>query len=51
MRFWQISHLKQKYSYLNDDERGSSASTASGYGLDDLAIEIRSPAEAKQFFV
>jgi hypothetical protein len=29
--------------------RGSSVSTVSGYGLDDLAIEVRSPAEAKDF--
>jgi hypothetical protein len=26
---------------------GSSASIVSGYGLDDRAIEVRSPAEAK----
>jgi hypothetical protein len=30
---------------------GSSVSTVSGYGLDDLAIEVRSPAEAKEFFL
>jgi hypothetical protein len=29
--------------------RGSSVSIVSGYGLDDLAIEIRSQAEAEEF--
>jgi hypothetical protein len=29
--------------------RGSSVSTVSGYGLDDRAIEVRSPAEARDF--
>jgi hypothetical protein len=32
-------------------EPGSSVSILSGYGLDDRAIEIRSPAEAKGFFL
>jgi hypothetical protein len=31
-------------------EPGSSVSMVSGYGLDDRAIEVRSPAEAKDFF-
>jgi hypothetical protein len=31
-------------------EPGSSVSVVSGYGLDDRAIEVRSPAEAKVFF-
>jgi hypothetical protein len=30
-------------------EPGSSVSIVSGYGLDDLAIEVRSPAEPKGF--
>jgi hypothetical protein len=30
-------------------ELGSSVSTVSGYGLDDRAIEVRSPTEAKDF--
>jgi hypothetical protein len=30
-------------------EPGSSGSIVSGYGLDDWAIEVRSPAEAKDF--
>jgi hypothetical protein len=32
-------------------ETGSSVSIVSGYGLDDRAIEVRSPAEAKGFFL
>jgi protein involved in ribonucleotide reduction len=31
--------------------RGSSVSIVSGYGLDDRAIEVRTPAEAKVFFL
>jgi hypothetical protein len=31
------------------NESGSSVSIVSGYGLDDWAIEVRSPAEAKDF--
>jgi hypothetical protein len=30
-------------------EPGSSVSIVSGYGLDDRAIQVRSPAEAKDF--
>jgi hypothetical protein len=30
---------------------GSSGSIMSGYGLNDRAIEVRSPAEAKGFFL
>jgi hypothetical protein len=30
---------------------GSSVTIVYGYGLDDRAIEVRSPAEAKRFFV
>jgi hypothetical protein len=32
-------------------EPGSSVSIVSGYGLDYRAIEVRSPAEAKGFFL
>jgi hypothetical protein len=32
-------------------ELGSSVSILSGYGLDDRAIEVRSPAEMKGFFL
>jgi hypothetical protein len=36
---------------LNEmSEPGSSVSMVSGYGLDDRAIEVRSPAEAKGLF-
>jgi hypothetical protein len=31
--------------------RGSSVDIMSGYGLDDRAIEVQSPAEAKGFFL
>jgi hypothetical protein len=31
--------------------RGSSVSIVSDYGLDDRAIEVRSPADAKGFFL
>jgi hypothetical protein len=31
--------------------RGSSVGIVCGYGLDDRAIEVRSPAEAKGFFL
>jgi hypothetical protein len=36
---------------LQLSEPGSSVSTVSGYGLDDWAIEVRSPAEATGFFL
>jgi hypothetical protein len=36
---------------LSHCEPGSSVSIVSGYGLDDRAIEVRSPAEAKGFFL
>jgi hypothetical protein len=36
---------------LSEREPGSSVSIVSGYGLDDRAIEVRSPAEAKGFFL
>jgi hypothetical protein len=36
-------------SLIIDREPGSSVSTVSGYGLDDRTIEVRSPAEAKDF--
>jgi hypothetical protein len=32
---------------FNRGEPGSSVNTVSGYGLDDRAIEVRYPAEAK----
>jgi hypothetical protein len=34
---------------INECEPGSSVSTVSGYGLDDRATDVRSPAEAKDF--
>jgi hypothetical protein len=41
--------IKRKYPLLR--EPGSSVSIVSGYGLGDRAIEVRSPAEAKGFFL
>jgi hypothetical protein len=54
-----ISHLKfsaATYRSIYEgktilSEPGSSVSIVSVYGLDDWAIEIRSPAEAKGFFL
>jgi hypothetical protein len=42
---------KNTVYYKNDGEPGSSVNTVSGYGLDDRAIEVRFPAEAKGFFL
>jgi hypothetical protein len=43
------------YFYYNlrysKGSRGSSVSIVSGYGMDDQAIEVRSPAEARGFFL
>jgi hypothetical protein len=36
---------------LQLQDPGSSVSIVSGYGLDNRAIEVRSPAEAKGFFL
>jgi hypothetical protein len=36
---------------LHTCEPGGSVSIVSGYGLDDRAIEVRFPAEAKGFFL
>jgi hypothetical protein len=38
-----------KYVYLRNSEPGSSVSTVPGCGLDDRAIEVRFPADAKDF--
>jgi hypothetical protein len=37
------------FSRTNDVSRDSSVSMVSDYGLDDRAIEVRSPAEAREF--
>jgi hypothetical protein len=37
--------------FMNNGEPGSSVSIVPVYGLDDRAIEVRSPAEAKGFFL
>jgi hypothetical protein len=43
--------LNLKLVVRYESEPGSSVSIVSGYGLDDLAIEVRSPREAKGFFL
>jgi hypothetical protein len=45
------AHLFEFNKYECDCEPDSSVSIESGYGLDDGAIDIRSPAEAKGFFL
>jgi hypothetical protein len=39
----------EKRTRVNFCEQGSSVSIVPGYGLDDRAIEVRTPAEAKDF--
>jgi hypothetical protein len=55
--FFVLTHLLHDVRGLNDNRRtehvhyepGSSVSLVSDYGLDDRAIGVRSPAEAKGF--
>jgi hypothetical protein len=44
-----LSAAAYNYLCLPKTEPGSSVSIVSGYGLDDRAIEVRSPAEATEF--
>jgi hypothetical protein len=44
-----VRHSNKTVSFKYYCEQGSSVSIVSDYGLDDLAIEVRSPAEAKHF--
>jgi hypothetical protein len=53
-----IMNVTKFFMFVNDlcvilfhSEPGSSVSTVSGYGLDDRAIEVPSPTEAKGFFL
>jgi hypothetical protein len=39
------------FTILYDESRGSSVNIVSGYGLDDRAIEVRSPVEVRDFFL
>jgi hypothetical protein len=50
LRYWEILSIlyNPKFRY---DKPGSSVSIVSGYRLDDRVIEVRSPAEAKGFFL
>jgi hypothetical protein len=43
--------IRSVLSLYVSGEPGSSASVVSGHGLDDRAIEVRFPAEAKGFFL
>jgi hypothetical protein len=45
------SIFKTEHSHHEGSEPGSSVSTVPGYGLDYRAIDVRSPAEAKGFFL
>jgi hypothetical protein len=57
MQHWSTFHGKPKLifcilvTYLMRISRGSSVSIVSGYGLDDRAIEVWSPAEVKWLFL
>jgi hypothetical protein len=44
-----VRYSNKNVSFKYYCEPGSSVSIVSGYGLDDRAIEVRSPAEAKDF--
>jgi hypothetical protein len=44
-----MSAVYTELALLNLCELGSSVSIVSGYGLEDRAIEVRSPTEAKDF--
>jgi hypothetical protein len=48
-RGYSVFHFVMACSYIVS--RVSSVSIVSGYGLDDRAIEVRSPAAAKGFFL
>jgi hypothetical protein len=43
--------LLECFSAVDEPRRAGSSVIVSGYGLDDRAIEVRSPAEAKGFFL
>jgi hypothetical protein len=49
---FNLKYINEKYNVVTaiKSESGSSVSIVSGYGLDDRAIEVRSPAEAKGIF-
>jgi hypothetical protein len=48
LRFKFLQYTYSNFTYFLS-EPGSSVSIVSGYGLDERAIEVRSPAEAKGF--
>jgi hypothetical protein len=56
---WILLNEKMEYvaeknnlrKYCTGEEPGSSVSIVPGHGLDDQAIEVRSPAEARESFL
>jgi hypothetical protein len=46
-----VDFEEKRFSLTSHREAGSSVSILSGYGLGERAIEVRSPAEAKGFFL
>jgi hypothetical protein len=51
LKITDLKRVKLSCCTIQICEPGSSDSTVSGYGLDDRTIEVRSPAEAKGFFL
>jgi hypothetical protein len=49
IHYFSKIHFNIKLLYIRRWSRGSSVSIVSGYGLDDRAIEVRSPAGANDF--
>jgi hypothetical protein len=47
--FWTVFHTFISTGECTYSEQGSSVSIVSGYRLDDRAIQVRSPAETKDF--
>jgi hypothetical protein len=51
LQVFLLNIFTREVSNLYESELGSSDSKVSGYELDDRAIEVRSPAEAKGFYL
>jgi hypothetical protein len=49
MQYYSPTDCTNAVSIYMTGSRGSSVSIVSGYGLDDLAIEVRCQVEAKDF--
>jgi hypothetical protein len=50
-QWWGLVNEIMNFDVLQKQSLGSSGSIVSDYGLDDRAIEVRSPAEEKGFFL